>query len=1084
MTEMAGEDPGRSLDADLDLGQNDRIARSPAAPSADDGAGTRERPQRTSPPRFKAGSAVKAWSRAKPVLWLAATVGVGGTIAFALWPQSVACPTDELLRRAERAIERGDRRAACESLDSLLACAPDHGLALLYRGQLARDLGDSSLAMDYIRRVDSDPPHEGGVAHFLEGTILLERNLARKAERAFLKAIELHPTYPQPRERLVRLYSAQLRTEECRRQLDGLRRLRPWTLTELVVWHICTGFVNSPQKTIPELKGYAEADPRDVHSRLALARYEMYVDRTEQAVGLLRGLLPAVDEEFREEVRGLLAESLVLEVKFEEARKVLGDALPPQEAHRRLWRAHGLYAAAVEDWDRAVVCLRRALRNHPDDITALYRLGLALERSGRHAEAKRVLERTRLTEELYTLAARLLGGDPNRTDLMFGMVMDIGRLFVRLDRAAEALPWLEQARRWKPGDRDAASLLARAVRDVRSVEPNEQAAPAASERFRQNGVSTATARALAATPLPDSPESAFGPPDEAPAPVNRRIQLVDRHASAGIEFQYFNGHSEQKYLLDSTGGGVAVLDYDGDGWPDLYFTQGCTIPYDPARRTHIDRLYRNRGDGSFQDVTERAGLGSNQYGQGCAAGDYDNDGDPDLFVANYGTNIVYCNNGDGTFSDVTARTGIDGEHWSASLALADLDRDGRLDLYVTTYVLEPLKVCRDATGRPLTCSPGNYDAEPDILYRNRGDGTFEDVSASAGILAPDGKGLGVVVADFNDDGWSDIYVANDGTPNFLFRNMGTDAPQAGLRFEEIGLWSGVALSEYGSPQAGMGIASADLNADGRLDLYVTNFLDDVNTLYLNQGEFIFSDATRRAQLAAPTRPFLGFGTQALDLDLDGHPELFVANGHIDDFRSRGEPWKMRPQLFSNRADGTFAEISSTAGDYFHGESLGRGVARLDWNRDGRPELVVVHQDRPVALLENRAAACGHRRIVLELRGVESNRDAIGARIRIRAGGRTQTLEICGGDGFFASNDRRQCAGVGTATRIDRLEIDWPSGRRSRWTDLPTDCRLLCVEGRLPRIEPLDGAAALVQGNISKSSPNRLAGKGRGADNRR
>jgi hypothetical protein len=466
-------------------------------------------------------------------------------------------------------------------------------------------------------------------------------------------------------------------------------------------------------------------------------------------------------------------------------------------------------------------------------------------------------------------------------------------------------------------------------------------------------------------------------------------------------------------------------------------------------------------------VTAAAGLGDTQYSQGCAAGDFDNDGFIDLAVANFGPNVLYHNNGDGTFSDVTAASGLSGEKWHSSLAFADLDRDGCLDLYVVTYVRDPYRVCRPAPDRIITCSPLNFEAEQDRLYHSKGDGTFEDLSAESGILAPDGKGLGIVVADLDNDGWPDIYIANDGTPNFLFKNE-TTAPGAPLRFEERGLVSGVAVSGAGASQAGMGIACADLDGDGLLDLYVTNFYDESGIFYHNQGEMLFADETSAARLLEPTRKFLGFGTQPLDFDLDGRPDLFIANGHIDDFGFRGEPWKMRPQLFFNLGAARFAEACGQIGQYFEGEYLGRGVARLDWNRDGRPDLAIVHQDRPAALLANETLETGSR-VVLDLHGVHSNRDAIGARIALTVGGVTRTHEIVGGDGFFASNERRVIIGVGRManpaalethhelSRVESLEIRWPSGRVDRWSDLPLDARLILVESRAPVIESIEPA---------------------------
>jgi hypothetical protein len=330
---------------------------------------------------------------------------------------------------------------------------------------------------------------------------------------------------------------------------------------------------------------------------------------------------------------------------------------------------------------------------------------------------------------------------------------------------------------------------------------------------------------------------------------------------------------------------------------------------------------------------------------------------------------------------------------------------------------------------------------------------FVNATQPAGMVAGDGRGLGVVIADLNDDGWPDVYVANDSSPCFLFQNQGPD-DGSGLKFAEIGLASGTAVNAEGHPTAAMGIACADLDGDGRLDLYVTNFYRETDILYLNRGDSLFEDATHRAGIAGATRLVLGWGTQAADFDLDGRPELFLTNGHIDDLRDEDMPWKMPPQLFYNLGEGAFADISRDSGEFFGGEYLGRGVARLDWNRDGRPELVVVHQDRPAALLKNETRSTGHR-VVLELHGVRSNRDAIGARLRVVCASQLQVLEICGGDGYCATNEKRQFVGIGSATRIDVLDIQWPSGQSDHWIGIPADSELTLIEGQPPRIRLLD-----------------------------
>jgi hypothetical protein len=418
--------------------------------------------------------------------------------------------------------------------------------------------------------------------------------------------------------------------------------------------------------------------------------------------------------------------------------------------------------------------------------------------------------------------------------------------------------------------------------------------------------------------------------------------------------------------------------------------------------------------------------------------------------------VLYRNNGDGTFTDATEGSGIAGQHLSSSAAFADFDRDGTLDLYVVTYLdfEAALRVCRTKEGRPVTCHPRAIAAAQDLMYQNRGDGSFQDVTDAAGIVAPEGKGLGVVAADFDQDGWTDIYVANDTTPNFLYHNRGRpsadDRPR--LEFEEIGVVSGSALCGDGQAKAGMGIACADLDGNGYLDLYVTNYYREYNTLFLNFGNLTFRDETQQAGLVAPTLPVLGFGTQAIDADLDGWPDLFVANGHVEDVRERGDPWKMPAQFFRNQGQSRFADESHASGDYFSHHCLGRGASRLDWDRDGRSDLVVVNQDRPAGLLHNQSEI--GNRIVIELCGVRSNRDATGSRIVVMAGGKRQVIESAGGDGYLGTNERRQIIGLGGTERIDSIEVYWPSGWVNEWRDLEVNRNVTIRESSPPLLELL------------------------------
>ncbi len=511
-------------------------------------------------------------------------------------------------------------------------------------------------------------------------------------------------------------------------------------------------------------------------------------------------------------------------------------------------------------------------------------------------------------------------------------------------------------------------------------------------------------------------------------------RFEDVASQAGVSFRYDSGARGDLYLGDTMGGGVGFIDFDGDGWLDLYLVNGCRLPIDPASPSAPNRLYRNRGDGTFEDVTEPAGVAGRGYGMGCAVADYDDDGHDDLFVTGIGQTLLYRNRGDGTFEDVTSAAGVSSDRWTTAAGFGDLDGDGDLDLVVITYVeADPGHVtpCRDHSGGPIHCSPSQFPAQADLLFRNNGDGTFTNVSRDAGFDdAPNGRGLGLAVADFDDDGRLDLYVANDASPDFLFHNRG------GFHFEEVAATSGLACNGSGKATASMGVVADDLDGDGRLDLFITNFLNEPNTLFRGLGSGLFVDVTLAAGLYAPSIPVTGFGAAAIDADNDGRLDLFVANGHADDQPWINSPMAQPPQLFLNRGDGRFSLADSRATPYLAHPAVGRGVAAGDLDNDGRVDLVVVHRDRPTAILRN--LTHGGHWLGLRLVGDRSGRTPIGARVTCRAGGREQVRWLTSGTSYLSVHDPRLWFGLGAAQRVESLEVRWPSGTAQTWHDLPID----------------------------------------------
>jgi tetratricopeptide (TPR) repeat protein/murein DD-endopeptidase MepM/ murein hydrolase activator NlpD len=556
--------------------------------------------------------------------------------------------------------------------------------------------------------------------------------------------------------------------------------------------------------------------------------------------------------------------------------------------------------------------------------------------------------------------------------------------------------------------------------------------------------------------------------------------FTDDAEAVGLRFTFDNGQTPEHLLPETMAGGIGLLDYDGDGWMDVYCVQGGplgSINCDPPRRNGKgvpegpvrglmpadgeqeqsqmgDVLFHNRGDGKFEDVTRIAGIArlawGKGYGLGVAVGDYDNDGHPDLFVSRLASYALYRNQGDGTFEDVTEQAGLAGRRDNpTSAAFADLDNDGDLDLYVCHYMLwDPAhpNLCKTEKGDYFYCDPSKVEPAPDHVFRNDG-GRFVDVTASSGLSETQGRGLGVVAADLDDDNRIDLYVANDGTANYLFKNLG------GFRFREIALEAGAAGSASGGYQAGMGVACGDLDGDGRPDLLVTNFYGEGTTLYGNLGDGLFADKSAASGIGLATRYLLGFGIALLDVNNRGRLDVMITNGHVNDNRPY-YLYSMPCRLYENRPNGKLVDISAHAGGPWAIERVGRGLAAGDLDNDGRIDAVVLPQNSPVAYFHNKSPRVGNS-VVFLLEGTKSNRDGVGARVTVTAGGRRQVAQRMGGGSYQSANDPRLHFGLGPSERVESVEVRWPSGKIDRWNEIAAGAGYRLKEGK-PLPQPLAG----------------------------
>ena len=526
------------------------------------------------------------------------------------------------------------------------------------------------------------------------------------------------------------------------------------------------------------------------------------------------------------------------------------------------------------------------------------------------------------------------------------------------------------------------------------------------------------------------------------------VRFTDIRPSTGITFRQDSTQTEEKYYLETMGTGVAWLDYDQDGLMDLFFVQSAaTDIYKPEKPLRC-ALYHNNGDGTFTDVTEKAGLGGEgHYGQGVAVGDYDNDGYPDIYVTGYGRAILYHNNGNGTFTDLTVKAGVADEGgWSTSSGWFDYDKDGYLDLLVTNYIEWTPKAnlwCGERRpGYRSYCNPGNYKGQRTKLYHNNHDGTFTDVSDKSGVGKPESKGMGVVLADFNNDGWTDIAIANDTWPNFLFLNKHDGT------FQDLSLVSGLAASADGRYEAGMGIDAADVDGDGWQDVYVTHLDFELNRLYHNNGDGTFDDYTYRSGIGNKAILFSGVSMKFLDYDNDGWPDILQLNGAMLDNVSlyHSEVSYKEPLLmFRNLGKGRFEKVANSLGPDFNRPIAGRGLATADFDNDGDIDIALNNRGDLPGILRNDGGNANHWLEIL-LIGTKSNRDGIGSSLKLTAEGVTHVEQSKGGMGYMSASDPRIHFGLGRRTKIDALEITWPSGQVDKLTSIPVDHIIAVREG--------------------------------------
>ena len=977
----------------------------------------------------------RAAARRLFVMLAVAAVALGLTWALYF---TRAPSADELLKRGRVALAKNDFRAADDFARQLLDANATFEPAILLAATAAERSGRLDDALAYYNHIPNGSPPASVRARIAAGEILLQQQKRlTPAEQQFRRAVEQDPDNLIAVDRLAFILSLETRNWEA--QPWQLKMIRGGDVSTRRLYLLCLNdLVHADEQQALE---FHHADPDDIGARLAMAEAAMADRDFEQAERLLRAIV-------HDDPRLLEAQ-----VKLGRVLSLTGDeeswlrwhaALPEQlEEHPGLWVLRAQFANENGEREVAARCYWEAVERDPCHHQAVYGLGQTLVSLQRRDDAKPFLDRARQLQ-LYSNAVYDARSDgpsplPHKAKVAAKLAAATGLKW-------EALAWTFLAEHGSQFDFEQQSEAWNnsIPRDmpVSRMQPELQISPHID---------------LSNYPLPRWPNSEdIATHETQREPISGDLASVmfkDVAKDAGVDFQYHNAADQSisglGRVYEFTGGGAAVLDFDRDGWPDVYLTQGSRQPPQQKRSEDIDRLFRNLRGEAFIDATNASDLHEDAYSQGVSVGDVDSDGFPDVYVANLGENRLYRNNGDGTFHDVSVATGDRTPHWTTSCLVADINGDTWPDLYAVNYLADEellTRVCRDRTGVQTSCLPVNFSAAPDQLLLNTGDGGFQNVTSTCGIAVPNGKGLGIVAADLQQSGRLSLFIANDGVPNFYFHNDTAD-PGDQPRFTEQALASGLALNQDGRLEACMGVAAGDADGDGHLDLFVTNFTEESNTFYRQYSGGLFVDETHAAGLAESSFAMLGFGTQFLDADLDGNLDLILTNGNVDDYRATGLMYHMPPQFFRNVGAARFVEVpAETLGPFFQRNYLGRGFARLDWNRDGRDDVVISHIEAPAALLQNSTRNAGNF-LSVQLCGVESNRDAIGTIASLQAGGRTLVSQLTAGSGYQASNEMRLVFGLGAAMMSEELQIRWPSGLVQELGEIPANTEILVIEGR-------------------------------------
>lgn len=957
---------------------------------------------------------------------------------------------EELVLQARAAIDEHDERLAVRLTRQILEQDAEHPDGLLLSAIVAAEHSDFEAAIALCERVSPNAAKTYSDARIMAGNISLERlGKVSRAESHFRAVLAHDPENLIANERLVFLLSLQSRSWELIPHQILVLRQSPESATQVQL--LMRGELAYPDEDYVQQLRFS--DPECAGLALAQAHLEFLSKNYEEAKRSCR-LAIALQSDFPEAHARL--GRILLQIGTD-AELVTWQANLPASAwlHPQILNTVGQLALRHHAETHAARCFWESLKIDPNSVSANFQLGQCLIRLDRNSDADVFLLRSATLDryEKQLDASGNLNETAKRNSV--NAFNEFLQSALEAKETAESLGLLWEAYAWSLIAAQAPVPPPWAQPSLQSLRPRIAQMPLERTDPEFNPARTID---LSEFPHPMELTNLSGKSNsEATSPEpSDPISFSDDAQTVGLSFQYDNGmmkpREAQVRPYDFTGGGVAVIDINRDGQSDVFFTQGSrTLPGTLTSQGAdvTDRMFLNQHGRTFSDVTVNAISSSSDYSQGVSVGDFDNDGFSDILIANIGKNRLLRSNGEGTFDDMTSAMDGGGDDWTTSCLVCDLNQDSLPDLYFVNYLAGDVltRICSDDERRYGRCSPRDFPAAQDRILLNDGMGQFLDVTAAAGIEIPNGKGLGIVAADFNGDRRMDVFVANDGVPNFYFENV-TEQTSSGIRFVESAMARGLAVNAEGQPEACMGVVSEDFDQDGQLDVFVTNFLDETNTLYQRLGDApVFTDATHNFGLAVPSLQTLGFGAQSIDADFDGHPDLVVANGHVDSYPEKKVPYRMPAQFFRNFNGQTFQDAESKLpGPYFRQQHLGRSMAKLDWNQDNAEDLVILHLDEPVALLTNTTSSRGHF-VAVHLIATTDARDASGCVVTVKTPHRTFVRQLTMGDGYQASNERRIVFGLGTETVIQELSCSWTSGHVDRITNVAIDTSGLIVEGR-------------------------------------